>query len=161
MILEILGRPKENIISAMHEIVSRLGTEKGVAVKEKTVHDAVQVKDAENLFTTFAELTVEFDSLLDYFAVMFTYMPSNIAIIYPEKLTIKNEDLTFIGNKVIQRLHEYDAIVKNTVMEKDIISRKLQEVAPYLFKQAPQPAVQEKTKKVKSKKSKAKKKKSN
>lgn len=134
MIIEILGRPKEYIEESAVKLVDKLGIEKGVKVLEKKFHDAIPVEKSKDLFTTFTEVTVEFDNLEMYFAVIFAYMPANIEIIYPEEIILKHEDLNMAGNKIIQRMHEYDAIVKNTLARQDILTNKLKEVAPHLFK---------------------------
>lgn len=134
LVIEILGKPKENVSEAMTNLVNKLATEKGVAIIEKTIHEPVPVKDTRELFTTFTELLVEFDSVSTYLLISFAYLPSNIEIISPEKVTITNNDLAYLGNKIMQRVHEYDAVVKNVLMERDMLTRKLYEVAPHLFK---------------------------
>ncbi|MEK6850435.1 MAG: hypothetical protein AABX85_02590 [Nanoarchaeota archaeon] len=137
MVLEILGRPKENVSIALGTILDSLSKEKGTAIKEKILHEPIPVEGSKDLFTAFTELAVEFDSLSDYYQIMFAYMPSNVEIVYPEKIIVKNDELTSIGNKLIQRLHDYDAVVKNTLMEKEILVKKLYEIAPHLFKKNP------------------------
>lgn len=149
MILEILGRPKEYIRESLNNLIKvKLANEKGVKIIEQEVHESVPVKDSDDLFTTFAELTIEFESLEHYIEIMFRYMPANMEIIYPEKIILKNEDLNVLANRLTQRLHDYDAIVKNSMMEKEIYANKLKEIAPHLFEQ-PQvsPVVQEKSEK--------------
>ncbi len=37
---------------------------------------------------------------------------------------------------LMQRMHNYDAIVKKAVMDRNILENKLREVAPHLFKKA-------------------------
>ncbi len=161
MIIEILGKPKEHVKEALNTIVQKLSSEKGVKILEKNSHEPVEVKDAKDLYTTFVELMVEFDSVSTYLLISFAYLPSNVEIISPESLNITNQDLTFLGNKIIQRVHEYDAIVKNVLMERDMLVRKLQEVAPHLFNQNQQvqlaPQVTEKKSKPKKKSKKDKK----
>ncbi len=139
MVIEILGKPKDNVTFAINDLVKKLAVEKGVKIIEQTIHEPVKVKDSKDLFTTFAEIVAEFDSVSTYLLISFAYLPSNVDLISPEKITMTNQDLTFLGNKIIQRVHEYDAIVKNTLMERDIILKKLQEVAPHLFIRQPQP----------------------
>lgn len=132
MVIEILGRPPEHVTEAINGIVEKIGTEKGVKLLEKTCHEPIPVEGSKDLFTTFADIMVELDSLDDYFKVMFTYMPSHIELISPEKITLINSDLNMLGNKLMQRLHEYDAITKKVILEHDIALKKLQEVAPHL-----------------------------
>ena len=136
MILEILGRPKEYIHESLNNLIKvKIANEKEVKIIEQTLHEPVPVKDSKDLFTTFAELTIELDSLEAYIEIMFRYMPANMEIIYPEKIVLKNEDMNVLANRLTQRLHDYDAIVKNSLMEKEILAKKLKEIAPHLFQQ--------------------------
>jgi len=126
IILEILGRPKEHVIEALNILVSKIGTEQGVKIIDKTLHDPIPVQDSKDLFTTFAEILVELDSLENYFGIMFAYMPSNMEIIKPEKISLSNQDLSQLGYKIIHRLHDYDAITKKALIENEILIKKLQ-----------------------------------
>lgn len=141
IVIEILGRPKEHIKEALQSLVLRLGEEKGIKILDKTIHEPIPVKDTKDLFTTFAEVSLSLDSITNYFGVLFGYMPSHIELVNPEKLSLTNFDLNELGNKLVQRLHDYDAITKNVLVEKDMLLKKLQEVAPHLF-QKPQQAQQ-------------------
>jgi hypothetical protein len=138
MVLEILGRPAEHIKNALSELVGRLGAEKGVKVMEKTIHEPVEVKESKDLYTTFAEVSVELDSLANYFGVLFAYMPAHIEIFSPTNFTLSNAEFNELGNKIIGRLHEYDAITKKFVYERNFLLSKLKEVAPELFRQITQ-----------------------
>lgn len=154
LILEILGRPQEHVKEALNTIVVRMGSEKTINVLEKNYHEPKQI-EGKNLYTAFADLTIELDSLADYFAILLTYMPSHIEIIHPEKLSLSNSNLNDLGNSLIKRLHDYDAITKKMIIERDVLARKLKEIAPELFQKETR---QEKnTKQSKSKDKKAKK----
>lgn len=140
LIIEILGRPPEHVKKALEELINKLSTDKGVKILEKTLHDPLPLENSKDLFTSFAEVLLEFDSLANYVTTIFTYMPSNIEIIRPEELNIRNLDLSELGNTVLQRLHHYDAIVKGMLNERAALVAKLKEVAPHLFqKQSQQP----------------------
>ena len=71
LVLEILGKPAEHIKSALVSLVEKLGTEKGVRVIDKTIHEPLPVKESKEIFTTFAEVSAEFDSLSNYFGILF------------------------------------------------------------------------------------------
>ena len=139
MIFEILGRPAEHIKTALASLVEKIGSEKGIKVTEKTIHEPTEVKESKDLYTTFAEVSVEFDSIANYFGTIFTYMPANIEIISPVKFDISNLDLNELGNKLIARLHEYDSITKKFIYERNFLLKKLNEIAPHLFKEEFQP----------------------
>ncbi len=134
LIIEILGRPIENVNEALRTIVTKLGAEKGVEIKNKQYHEPKQVEGSKDLFTAFAEVEVLLDSLANYFGILFAYMPSHIEIINPEKLTLLNFELNELGNSLMQRLHNYDAITKNAVTERNFLLQKLKEVSPETFK---------------------------
>lgn len=162
MVFEILGRPADHVKESLTSLVLKLGTEQGVKVVEKTIHDPILVENQKDLFTSFAEVTLDLESLNNYFGVMFAYMPANVELIHPEKITLANIDLNELGNKLVSRLHEYDAITKKALFEMDFFKKKLYEVAPHLFKKkdkkeetkTEEPIKEEETKKKKTKKSK-------
>ena len=162
-VLEMLGRPKENVESAMSGLVTQLSKDKGLKLINKTLHDAVPAEKTPDLFTTFCELLIEFDTSEDLLQSVFKYLPANIEVIKPEKVSISNHDFNFLTNRLAQKLHQYDAILKNTLMQRDILAKKLKEVAPHLFKKVDNPAlenkgiaIQESKKEEKSKKKKKK-----
>jgi hypothetical protein len=134
MIIEILGRPPEHIVSSLNMLLDRLAKESEVKILERKVMDPILVKDSKDLYTTFAEVVLEIDSLEKYFVILFAYLPANFEIISPEELVLSNQLLSAVTSKLVQRLHEYDSLAKNVIGERDIILKKLQEVAPHLFK---------------------------
>ena len=93
MVMEILGRPPENIIQALNMLLDRLAKEKGVKIVDKKVHDAVEAPGQKDLFTSFAEVEVELDSIANYLGIVFAYMPSHVELIYPENINLRNSDL--------------------------------------------------------------------
>jgi hypothetical protein len=134
LMIEIMGKPVENVKEALQTLVTRIGAEKGVKIINKVYHDPKEVEGSKTLYTAFAEIDAEFEQLANYFLVIFSYMPSHVEITHPEKLELINADLNELSNAIVQRLHNYDAVTKNAVMEKDLLARKLKEVAPHLFK---------------------------
>jgi hypothetical protein len=133
LVLEILGRPKEHVKEALNTLVVRMGSEKGVKIINKTYHDPVPVEGSKELFTAFAEVGLELESLSEYLGIVFAYMPSNIEVVKPEKLVLTKSDLNQLANTLTQRLHNYDAITKQTIAERDAVIKKLYEYAPHLF----------------------------
>src|SRR3989344_4914675 len=120
MILEILGKPKDHVLESLKALVDKLGTEKGIKILNKDVHDPINVQDSKEIFTTFAEVEIQFETLEHYVSVMFGYMPSNVQIISPENLSLSNLYLNDVGNKIIQRLHNYDAFTKKVLYENQL-----------------------------------------
>ena len=162
IILEILGRPPENVKDALNQLIEKLDSEKGIKVLNKTVHKPKPIEQVKDLYTAFADITLELDTLDNYFGILFAYMPSHVELVEPERIELSNFELSELANKLTQRLHSYDAITKKMITERDILLKKLQEIAPELFKQAPEGRTNleamAKPKKKKAKKSKPKKK---
>ncbi len=152
IILEVLGRPAENVKDALVKLVEKLSTEKGVKITSKKINEPKALNEGD-LYTSFAELELELDSLYNYFGILFSYMPSHIEMIYPSKINLTNFELSTLANQLAQRLHSYDAVAKSLVVERDRMAKKLMEVAPHLFQQKqPQHTQVKSAKKGKSKK---------
>ncbi|MEM4271298.1 MAG: hypothetical protein QXO70_04365 [Candidatus Pacearchaeota archaeon] len=134
IVLEILGRPKDHVKTALEQLVDRLGKEKDVKILNKKIHEVKEINDKKDLFTSFAEVSLELNSLNSFFGILFAYMPANIELISPEKIEITNNELTELGNKLIARLHDYDAITKKVIIERNIALSELKKYAPHLFK---------------------------
>ena len=135
IVLEVLGRPKENVAQALLALSEKLGKEKGVKILEHKLHDPVEVKDSNNLFTAFIDATLEVDNLEQYLYLLFAYMPSHAEIVYPEKMVFDNVRINQIASNLTQRLHSYDALAKKIMVERDIFLKKLKEKAPEVFKE--------------------------
>lgn len=133
LMLEVLGRPPEHIKEGLKMLVDKMATEPNVKILSRQENEPIPVEDTKDLFTTFAEIELETDSLLTLFGLLFAYMPSHVEIISPEKLTLENRDLSDFATKLMQRLHEYDAVTKNALTEREFVINKLKEVAPHLF----------------------------
>ena len=134
MVFEILGRPAEHLKLALSQLIEKLCSEKGMKILNKTVHEPVEVKETKNLYTTFAEVSLECDLIENFMNIIFNYMPAHIELVRPEEIAFTNRDLNEMANALVQKLHQYDAIAKNSMIEKDIMMKKLYEVAPQLFK---------------------------
>ena len=134
VILEILGRPAENVKKALKDLIKRLDNEQGINIISQKIHKPKSVKKSKELFTAFADVTLDLDSLDNYFGLLFAYMPSHIELIEPERIELSNFELSDLASKLIQRLHSYDAVTKRMIVERDLALRKLKEISPELFK---------------------------
>ena len=136
LVFEILGKPADHVKEALNTLVVRIGSEKGIKVLEKKYHEPKAIEKSP-LFTAFAEVSLGFDSLDTYFALVFAYLPSHAEIIHPEKITLQSSHLNDLASKISARMHQYDDIVKKVVADRDFFVRKLYEAAPQMFKQMP------------------------
>ena len=62
-ILEVLGKPAENVDSAIQELIKRLNQEKNITLTSVNYHKAAPLKDAPNLFTGFVEVSADLSTL--------------------------------------------------------------------------------------------------
>jgi len=161
IVLEILGRPPENVTKVLEEHITKLGSEKGIKIIDKKLHEPKKVKEGKDLYTSFAEVTLELDSITHYFGVLFGYMPAHIELIDPSQIELSNHEIDDLANQIVQRLHHYDALAKRMLVERQYLFTKLQEIAPEvvpkLMKKEPLKSAQEKPKKKNSAKKKTKK----
>lgn len=134
MVIEILGRPPEHVKESLQTISLRLGSEKGVKVLNKTIHEPIPAHNSKSLFTSFVEIELEIDNVETYLALLFGYLPSNFEIIRPENISFSNAQITDIGNAIIQKVHSYDAVTKKYIYERDFILNEVKKQSPEIYK---------------------------
>jgi len=127
MIIEVIGRPPEHLTETLNKIISQIDEEKGVNVKEKKVNEPVLMKDQKDFYTSFAEVGIEVEEILELAMLMFKYMPAHIEIISPELIALTNNGWNDILNELARRLHGYDEIARIIQVEKNILEKKLKE----------------------------------
>lgn len=149
-----MGRPKEHLRETLNGVVNKIGTEQGIKILNKKVHEPKRVAEVKNeVFTNFAEIEIEFDNFARLVTFIFSYMPSHIEIIKPENLAVSNYDLNVLGNELVKRLHQYDSIAKIVSVERDNLKAQLEQLmVPDSFSQGKQ---EKKPEKKKSKKKRA------
>jgi hypothetical protein len=125
LIIEVLGRPKEHLVETLENLTNQMNEEKGVKVERKTIHEPHEVKDRDDFFSSYAEVEIEVDGTIPLVLVMFKYMPSNIEITYPEKVSLANQDFSETLNEISRRLHRYEELVRVMEAEKKILENKL------------------------------------
>lgn len=134
IVLEILGRPADHVNESLKQLVEKLRTEKGVKVTNHKFYEAAPIENSNEMFSAFTEIDAEFDSISNYFGIIFAYMPSHIEIINPEKIIMSNIDLGNVGNILLSRLHNYDAIAKRFLVDTNFIMEKMKEFSPETHK---------------------------
>jgi hypothetical protein len=123
--LEVLGRPPEHLKETLKELIKQIGEEKGVEVKSHEIHEPIELKENKNLYTSFADVDVETDGVVEILRLTFKYMPSHIEIVSPENITITNNFLNETFNELTRRLHAYDDIARILQNEKIILENQL------------------------------------
>lgn len=167
-IIEILGRPVEHIEKTLAELTDKIGTEKGVSLLHKEINKAKKVEKADNLWTAFADIDLSFESLPIFMNIVINYMPAHVEVYEPEMFKMNAFEMNEFVNFIVSKLHNYDALAKRMMGEREILISKLefirnggdikevfkQPVAPKQLPQEQKTEDKKETKKKKSKKSK-------
>ncbi len=127
VIFEMLGRPADYLKDTLVNFLDKISKEEGIEIINKKIHEPKKIEQAENLFTTFTEVEMNFKNMNNLFRIIFVYMPSHIEIISPEELRIKNFDLNNLTNELVRRLHQYDELTKRLNVEREILQNQLQQ----------------------------------
>jgi len=125
IMLEVMGRPANYVKKSLSEIVGKIGKEKGIKITKKKINSPRKIENS--LFLSFVEIEIEAENIASLARIIFLYMPSHIDIIKPQELGISNYDLNSVFNEIIRKLHEYDAVAKAMIFEKNIILNQLEE----------------------------------
>lgn len=125
MIFEVLGRPPEHLIETLEDIIDKIGKEKGVRVTSKKINEPKTLKDRKDFFTTFAEVTLECEEVLQLIVILFKFAPAHVEIISPEVVTMKNFEWNQVINEITLKIHKYDEVMRILQSEKMILEKKL------------------------------------
>ena len=124
VIIEILGSPKKHVEETINKVVKKIETEEtDIKLLNGKSYEATEVK---GLWSTFAELELEFNKLYDLIGFSFDYMPSVIEILEPEKMNIEMGDVNELLNDLLAKLHNYDMVTKNLSAENIVLKRQLE-----------------------------------
>ena len=129
-ILEALGRPKEHLVQALEELISKMDEEKKVSVISKKIHEPVVMKNQPELFTTYAEVEVEVEEIIYLMGLVFKYMPASIEVISPEKLIVENNNLSELLSELARKLHGYDELARMMQADRAVLLKKIEELTP-------------------------------
>ena len=154
MVLDVIGRPPEHLVETLEGLAKEIDGEKGVTVKLKSIKEPTLMKDQKDFYTTFAEIEVEVEEMIQLALLLFKYMPAHFEIVEPEMLVLSNSGWNEIFNELARRLHGYDEIARIMQVEKQMLLKKIQELGGNLnelFSQ-PQPPAEKISKKESKKK---------
>lgn len=125
-IIEILGRPPEHLSTTLSELITRLGNEKGTKIVNKVLNKPKPVEKVDNLWTAFADVELEFETIPHLFNVVMSYMPAHVEVFSPESIKFNTFEINELANFIIGRLHNYDAVAKRLMNEREILIKKLE-----------------------------------
>lgn len=127
VIYEILGKPPEHIKESLGDLIEQIGKNSGVNIISKKIHEPHPVEKEKleklnqeecELFSSFAEVELEADGLNLVFSLVFNTLPSNIEVLEPAELRLKNFDLTQALAQLSIKLHQFDEVAKTLSLER-------------------------------------------
>lgn len=127
-IFEAMGRPKEHLAEALKEIIKKVGDENGVVVEDSKINEPRELEKKKDFFTTFAEVEVKVEELMNLILIMFKFMPSHVELISPEKLILENNHFSDLLNETTRRLHGYEELARVFQIEKKMMEKKIKEL---------------------------------
>ena len=135
MIVEMAGRPPEHLKQMMEKHVGVLRQFKDIKVHSIAVGDPREIEPPEGqkipkdkiIFTTFAEIDFETQTLARLTQVMFDFMPSSVEVTDPANLTINSNEATDLLNNISGRLHRYDELARVAGMKIQQLTAQLEE----------------------------------
>jgi hypothetical protein len=128
IILEIMGKPPEYLLTTLEKIIKDISEEKGVEVTGKKINELILMKDSKEFYTTFAEVDLEVENILYLTIIMFKYMPAHVEVIEPEVVALTNNGWTDILSEITRRLHGYDEISRILQLQNSKMQKKLREL---------------------------------
>lgn len=128
VILEIAGKPKEHVEATIKNYTEKI-------VKEFTVksNKIAEVEEKDGVFSTFAEMDIDFDSLGKLIGFCFDYMPASVDIIEPENLNLTSPEATGLINDMISNLHHINMAFREVAVENDFLKRNMKNLVKNLI----------------------------
>lgn len=114
-VLDILGAPKEYIAEKLKEHVNKVKEDENINVLSEYY---AEPEEKDKLFTTFAELELEFARPIDLLNFCFDSMPSSVEILTPESITFEQKELGEFLNDFQHKLHHTDMMLSRIKTEK-------------------------------------------
>ncbi len=122
IINEVLGSPKEHVENTLKLLLDNMRQNKNLKLINEMIFEATKLGD-KPLYSSFAELEIEFKVLEDLVGFCFDYMPSSIEILEPEELRLEAISVSDLFNELMARLHQNDMMLKNAMAELAVLKR--------------------------------------
>ncbi len=129
LIIEVIGKPPEHLLETLQSIINKIDEEKGVSVLQKKINSPIPMKDRPEFFTSFAEIEIEVEEILQLAFVSMKYMPAHLEIIYPELIALTNNGWNELFIEFLSQLHGYDEITRIAQVEKKILEDQLKRLS--------------------------------
>jgi len=120
---EVVGNPKEHVENSIRDFMANLEKDQEIHIITKEIGEAEELEGG--LFSTFADTEMVVDKLDKFNWMCVNFLPSNIDIIAPEELRIKDKDLTNWFNDILSKLHEVTMGYRNLSTKEEAFVRNM------------------------------------
>ena len=114
VIIQVVGKPKENVEKGLELYLKRLKDDKAIEILSI---EKAPAEPEDQLFKTHAEIEILVAGAEKLVWFCFDYLPSSIEIIEPRQLIYKAADFTDFLNELQSRLHSLDLALKAMTLE--------------------------------------------
>jgi len=118
---EVLGSPKEHVDETLDKVITNL--------KEKVKINNVQKHESKEMdnkmFSAFADIEFETDSMKSILEICFDFMPSSIEILDPAGITVDSNDLSEMLNDLLAKQHKYSFVLNKLKTENIYMMKKI------------------------------------
>lgn len=123
IINEVLGSPKEHVENTMKLLIDNMKKNGNLKFNSENIFEAVKLEN-NPLYSSFAELEIEFEALESLVGFCFDYMPSSIEILEPSELKLGAISLSELFNELMARLHNNEMLLRNALAELSLLKKK-------------------------------------
>lgn len=107
----------------MKNLVQKIKEDKEITILESKI---APVKKIKEMFSTFADLKLTFNSLNRLTSFCYDFMPSSIEIIDPHEFKADITELNNWLNDILAILHKYNAALINSIAENSQLKKRLE-----------------------------------
>ena len=133
-IIEIAGKPESHVKESIEKMIDILKQNKKITIVKKEIASINKVelpspgdKDKKvEIFSTFADLELDFPNIDELMQFILMFMPSNLEIIEPETLKMNQKDLENSLNDLLGRLHDHARVIMEYQALRQEIERQMQ-----------------------------------
>ncbi|MBL7055837.1 hypothetical protein ISS07_02910 [Candidatus Woesearchaeota archaeon] len=122
IIIEVLGKPKEHVEKALAQYVDKIKEDPELIILNA---DYADVKEVDDLWSTFVEMEMVIKGIKKLIAFCFDYMPSSVQIIKPEQYNLDRSMVENFINDLQGRLHQVDMVVKKQKNENAFLKKNM------------------------------------
>ncbi|MBT3985875.1 hypothetical protein HOD38_04250 [archaeon] len=120
---EVLGSPQEHVDETLKDVIKKLKEEKDLTVLTVQEHPAEEMEN--KMFSAFADIEFETNSMKRVMEICFDFMPSAIEILDPAGVTMDSNDFTEMLNDLLAKQHKYSFVLNKLKTENIYMMKKL------------------------------------